>query len=234
MILGFLGDSDGRVHLQCRRPRFNPWIEKISWRMLLLLTPVFLPGEFHGQRILAGYSPWGHKESAWLSDLHTHTQNELRNDLGSRRAVRVYTQNWGRVRDGRYRRKNNWWNNVANFMWGKWDLNQSEELHPIRKCFLLKNRQEERTTRHRPRDEWRERKDFEALNLLENSSGWAPGIGVSLCGSDDKKLPAALRTQLLHSSMCLQWMQLPWPCEFVPTFSHDWLYPTQACSVGYT
>ena len=26
-------------------------------------TPVFLPGESHGQRSLAGYSPWGHKES---------------------------------------------------------------------------------------------------------------------------------------------------------------------------
>ena len=25
-------------------------------------TPVFLPGEFHGQRSLAGYSPWDHKE----------------------------------------------------------------------------------------------------------------------------------------------------------------------------
>ena len=25
-------------------------------------TPVFLPGEFHGQRRLVGYSPWGHKE----------------------------------------------------------------------------------------------------------------------------------------------------------------------------
>ena len=25
-------------------------------------TPVFLPGESHGQRSLAGYSPWGHKE----------------------------------------------------------------------------------------------------------------------------------------------------------------------------
>ena len=25
-------------------------------------TPVFLPVEFHGQRSLAGYSPWGHKE----------------------------------------------------------------------------------------------------------------------------------------------------------------------------
>ena len=26
-------------------------------------TPVFLPGESHGQRSLVGYSPWGHKES---------------------------------------------------------------------------------------------------------------------------------------------------------------------------
>ena len=26
-------------------------------------TPVFLAGESHGQRSLAGYSPWGHKES---------------------------------------------------------------------------------------------------------------------------------------------------------------------------
>ena len=28
-----------------------------------LSTPVFLPGEFHGQRSLGGYSPWDHKES---------------------------------------------------------------------------------------------------------------------------------------------------------------------------
>ena len=28
----------------------------------LLPTPVFLPGDFHGQRSLVGYSPWGHKE----------------------------------------------------------------------------------------------------------------------------------------------------------------------------
>ena len=25
-------------------------------------TPILLPGKFHGQRSLAGYSPWGHKE----------------------------------------------------------------------------------------------------------------------------------------------------------------------------
>ena len=27
-----------------------------------MTTPVFLPGEFHGERNLVGYSPWGHKE----------------------------------------------------------------------------------------------------------------------------------------------------------------------------
>ena len=47
--------------LQCRRPRFDSWLGKILWRRELLPTPVFWPGEFHGQRSLAGYSPLGHK-----------------------------------------------------------------------------------------------------------------------------------------------------------------------------
>ena len=33
-------------------------------------TPVFLLGKFHGERSLAGYSPWGHEES----DMSTHAQ----------------------------------------------------------------------------------------------------------------------------------------------------------------
>ena len=32
-------------------------------------TPAFLPREFHGQRRLAGYSPWGHKESDMTEQL---------------------------------------------------------------------------------------------------------------------------------------------------------------------
>ena len=36
------------------------------------LTPVVLHGEFHGQRSLVGYSPWGHKESD-MTDRLTHT-----------------------------------------------------------------------------------------------------------------------------------------------------------------
>jgi len=36
---------------------FDPWVENISWRREWLPTPLFSPGEFHGQRSLAGYSP---------------------------------------------------------------------------------------------------------------------------------------------------------------------------------
>ena len=49
--------------LHCKRPGFDPWIRKILWRRERQPTPVFLPGEFQGQRSLASYSPWGHKES---------------------------------------------------------------------------------------------------------------------------------------------------------------------------
>ena len=37
-------------------------------------TPVFIPGEFHGQRSLAGYSPWDCIESDMTEQL-THTRN---------------------------------------------------------------------------------------------------------------------------------------------------------------
>ena len=39
---------------QCRRPRFNPWVRKISWRRKWQPIPVFFPGEFPGQRSQAG------------------------------------------------------------------------------------------------------------------------------------------------------------------------------------
>ena len=50
-----------RICLQRRRPGFDHWVRKIPWRKEWLPTPVFLP-EFHGQRSLVGYSPWGHKD----------------------------------------------------------------------------------------------------------------------------------------------------------------------------
>ena len=46
-----------------KRQVFDPWVRKILWRRKRLPTPVFLPGKPHGQRSLASYSPWGHRES---------------------------------------------------------------------------------------------------------------------------------------------------------------------------
>ena len=59
---GFLVAQKIRVCLQYRRPRFDPSMGKIPWSRKWQLTPVFLPGEFHGQRTLAGQRPWDGKE----------------------------------------------------------------------------------------------------------------------------------------------------------------------------
>ena len=68
------GGSDGkRICLQCRRPRFDPWVEKIPWKREWLPTPVFLLTELLGQRSLVGYSPWGHKSQGhnWEANAFT-------------------------------------------------------------------------------------------------------------------------------------------------------------------
>ena len=64
----------------CGYSRVSDWEKKkkikSSWRWKWQPTPISLPGEFHGQRILAGCSPWGHKEcdiTEWLS--HVHSDN---------------------------------------------------------------------------------------------------------------------------------------------------------------
>ena len=50
------------------------WVGKILWRRAWQPTPVFLPGEFHWQRSLMGYSPWGHKEwDTTEATEHTYT-----------------------------------------------------------------------------------------------------------------------------------------------------------------
>ena len=60
---------------QCRRHerhRFDSWVGKIPWRRQWHPTPVLLLGESYGQRSLAGYSPWGRKESDTTEWLSTH------------------------------------------------------------------------------------------------------------------------------------------------------------------
>ena len=61
-----------RICLQCRRPGFDPWDGKILWRGEWKPSLVFLPGEFHGQRSLMGYSPGGCKELNMTERLTLH------------------------------------------------------------------------------------------------------------------------------------------------------------------
>ena len=49
----------------------------ISWRREWQPIPVFLPGESHGQKSLAGYSPWGHEESDMTEQLTVSMRAEL-------------------------------------------------------------------------------------------------------------------------------------------------------------
>ena len=58
-----------RICLQCRRLEFNPRVRKISWKREWRPVSVFLSGEFHGQRSLAGYSPWSCKKSGTTEQL---------------------------------------------------------------------------------------------------------------------------------------------------------------------
>ena len=55
--------AGGSLQMGHRKYEFDPWVGKIPWRRAGQPTPVSLPREFHGQRSLAGYSPWDCKES---------------------------------------------------------------------------------------------------------------------------------------------------------------------------
>ena len=59
MYVGFPGGSVVKNLQETRVPSLGP---KIPWRRKWQPTPVFLPGESHGQRSLVGNSSWGHKE----------------------------------------------------------------------------------------------------------------------------------------------------------------------------
>ena len=62
IYLGFPGSTSGKeANSQCRRNKRH-WVGNILWTRKWPPTPEFLPGESYGQRRLACYSPWGHKE----------------------------------------------------------------------------------------------------------------------------------------------------------------------------
>ena len=91
------------------------WVQSLgwkdTWKRAWQPTPVFLPGESHGQRSLAGCSPWCQKKSdmtEWLGTQHTdinfwshecrhtecHHSSEFQIRQTQERLVRIYAPHW--------------------------------------------------------------------------------------------------------------------------------------------
>ena len=68
-----------RIHLLMQETQVGSLGQKIPWRRKWQLTPVFLPGEFHGQRSLTGCSPWGRERVR--HNLATKQQHPWSKDL---------------------------------------------------------------------------------------------------------------------------------------------------------
>ena len=72
---GFPAGSAAK-NLPAKQEPQDPWVKKIPWRSTWQPTPIFSPGESHGQRSLVGYRPRGHKELDTTEETaraHTHT-----------------------------------------------------------------------------------------------------------------------------------------------------------------
>ena len=71
------GPSGKESACQYRKPKkhgLDPWVGKILWRRKWQPTPVFLPGKYHGQRSLEGYTPWAHRDWDMTKQLSTISQ----------------------------------------------------------------------------------------------------------------------------------------------------------------
>ena len=81
---------------KCWRCRYNTWIKKIPWRRAWQPTLVFLPGEYHGLKSLAGYSPWGrrvrHDWSYWARTMEYYSA--LR-----KKEILSFTTTWMKLED---------------------------------------------------------------------------------------------------------------------------------------
>ena len=60
---------------EIQETRAHSWVKRIPWRREWQPTPGFLPGKSHQQRSLAGYSPWGCKESDKTELLRFHLKH---------------------------------------------------------------------------------------------------------------------------------------------------------------
>ena len=65
---GISGKESACQYRRYKRCRFDPWVGKIPWRRAWQPTPVFLPGESHGQRSLGGVG--------WRGTVHRVTKSQ--------------------------------------------------------------------------------------------------------------------------------------------------------------
>ena len=80
------GTSGKEPTCQSRRHKrrgFDPWVGKMAWRRTWQPTPVVLPGEYHGQKSLVGYSPsrLHHNLTQVSTHTHTHTHTHARTHI---------------------------------------------------------------------------------------------------------------------------------------------------------
>ena len=84
----FPGGSDDKESACNGRLRFSPWVGKIPWRRKWLPTLVFLPGEFHEQKSLVGYSPRDHKEADW-TNFTSLVREEKKTEGGEQSQIKI-------------------------------------------------------------------------------------------------------------------------------------------------
>ena len=72
----------------------DPWVGKIPWRREWLPTPVFLPGEFHGQRTLVGCSLWGHNELNTTEQLSLFSRSQAHVSKNIHQTLLSLTKIW--------------------------------------------------------------------------------------------------------------------------------------------
>ena len=79
-----------------------PGVGKISWRGKWKPTPIFLPGEFHGQRSLADYSSWSLKELDMTEQLSSHVRTEnLQWMTKAFLSLSFHSNAWGRAKNNK-------------------------------------------------------------------------------------------------------------------------------------
>ena len=131
-VLGFTGGASGKESTcQCSRHKrcgFHPWVGKIPWRRKWQLTPVFLPGESHGQRSLVGNSPWGLMESD-TAEVTEHTFTWVL--IPSHWGWVPKEGNWAPERDNNFVMLELW--TLSNFSWEGWRKVLISSIYPLRK-----------------------------------------------------------------------------------------------------